>query len=1448
MSMEYEESPIDFFHCEIDEFKDYIEDPSLSIDTLEEYVQQMMHLIDEQKAKDNKAAQPKELSPNFSVASSTTSSRHGRKSRSRRAKNTDIEPSALPNHHSNTSTSRRTRQHSRANKIQDEESDEDGMQEVHENTPHESRSNSTNPPTRQNSVEYDWMQGVDITDQHDDGGYSSDERLLNFDIKKLDEQDVELLLSDKTTESKSKSSKSSKKDKKKKKSKKHKKKKDRKKKKKSKSKRKSAKSVEGSDADYMVSSDDDDAELAGWNAKEFELEVESWSMTRLQKEAKSVQQQIDDEQQRSSKRGSKKKSKSPADDEDDDEEEEEDSSEEDLAALPLEQLQVKFQRKLSEISQHQNSATNDSEDPDKLYCVCKKPYDHTNTMIQCDYCKEWYHCECIGLAEEQISKMEHYKFKCPPCNDAPPLHAGSEHASKQHNGGSMALRRQRGRRNVIADSASDTDHGAVHPLPLRGASMVKITESSNDDEKQKQAVEKYQKIVAKLQERLRFNMETLKQKEKELLDRLSKAKHDMDGERQRRQSVEQHLETAENESKKMVQELVEKIRVHSQKENEMVQKLKKMETKCKKHKEAASEHKKKMKTLREEHQQRLSELEEEMIPTLNKRLKVEEEKYAKLHHEYQQQAARTQQLEQNYNYYAVECTKKLKSNLDSVSAELAKTQTEKAQMEHRLNTLHNDVMQHHQEWSELDRTQKEQIKNLEQKISMLQQQNNALRNGSNISSPAFNLVKNDNNGITLPRPPSPVKMPTAPAYLKFNELELEELKMCRELCQKLLEANLFAVEHMAGRANVTEPLFLAWVTGSGKSPTVINDLSQGTTLPTFDKNQHLSMNSIRMLLIEIRRHLEHIQSGEQGPHDQETLSKVKALLTEFHTASTTYEHKMNEFKLVQHQQLMEIVQRPGAVVEYYTVIGTNAEGQPKSDWIQATVQRYEQQASRVLIRKADGSMTYTSVDSAVLRIPENHSNVNSFANNHASSNNGSHMNHNSSNNSSESHHNTQNTSPATMQLMNGAPPNTGLGVPTFNGPQLNFNPMQALSTLPPFEQLEANKIATASVSNPAMPMMNPVNANNNGSTTMSQTSHTRPMNGAQHEPVVIDDNSDDDDTPKSASRKRKRDERSSSKSNKKKKHSSSGKHSKEETDDEDASGEDSDSDDSDDETEASGSEVSSGSDTESESESKKSSKKSGSKKKKKKKHHSDKDKKSRKRDKKRSKKKDKKHKHKEDKASSKSSKKHRSSKKKHDTEEARSISPASTTTSSRKRRGTKRSLSSSAKANGGNPSKKRKIDHNYAVAVNGHVAQNGVHKSSTSKSDFVVIKEDGAAMSSDQEPDKNDSNCRICKHPGNLVCCEGCPSAYHADCIRPRVKQEWLDVFEDWYCPSCAPRNAYIPLKDKKSGKKWPHDKEPLLQDLKAFLKRHPNLERDYSPQFHASRKPPQSEAAQHNA
>ncbi|EFX82823.1 hypothetical protein DAPPUDRAFT_302352 [Daphnia pulex] len=50
---------------------------------------------------------------------------------------------------------------------------------------------------------------------------------------------------------------------------------------------------------------------------------------------------------------------------------------------------------------------------DALFCFCGKPYDNTQFMIQCDYCKEWFHGSCINVKEYQSHDID--KFFCSKC-------------------------------------------------------------------------------------------------------------------------------------------------------------------------------------------------------------------------------------------------------------------------------------------------------------------------------------------------------------------------------------------------------------------------------------------------------------------------------------------------------------------------------------------------------------------------------------------------------------------------------------------------------------------------------------------------------------------------------------------------------------------------------------------------------------------------------------------------------------------------------------------------------------------------------------------------------------------------------------------------------------------------------------------------------------------------
>ncbi|KAL8089939.1 DDT domain-containing protein PTM-like [Apium graveolens] len=53
----------------------------------------------------------------------------------------------------------------------------------------------------------------------------------------------------------------------------------------------------------------------------------------------------------------------------------------------------------------------------------------------------------------------------------------------------------------------------------------------------------------------------------------------------------------------------------------------------------------------------------------------------------------------------------------------------------------------------------------------------------------------------------------------------------------------------------------------------------------------------------------------------------------------------------------------------------------------------------------------------------------------------------------------------------------------------------------------------------------------------------------------------------------------------------------------------------------------------------------------------------------------------------------------------------------------------------------------------------------------------------DVDQDANSDECRLCGMEGTLLCCDGCPSAYHSRCIG--VMKMFIPE-GDWYCPECT--------------------------------------------------------------
>ncbi|KAL1494312.1 hypothetical protein ABEB36_009929 [Hypothenemus hampei] len=53
---------------------------------------------------------------------------------------------------------------------------------------------------------------------------------------------------------------------------------------------------------------------------------------------------------------------------------------------------------------------------EKVYCICRTPYDETKFYVGCDLCNNWFHGDCVGITEESSKDLT--EFVCDECRQA----------------------------------------------------------------------------------------------------------------------------------------------------------------------------------------------------------------------------------------------------------------------------------------------------------------------------------------------------------------------------------------------------------------------------------------------------------------------------------------------------------------------------------------------------------------------------------------------------------------------------------------------------------------------------------------------------------------------------------------------------------------------------------------------------------------------------------------------------------------------------------------------------------------------------------------------------------------------------------------------------------------------------------------------------------------------
>ncbi|CAD7006089.1 nucleosome-remodeling factor subunit NURF301 [Ceratitis capitata] len=67
-------------------------------------------------------------------------------------------------------------------------------------------------------------------------------------------------------------------------------------------------------------------------------------------------------------------------------------------------------------SLHGKSQKKVNKKKEKLYCICRTPYDDTKFYVGCDLCSNWFHGDCVNITEEASKKLS--EFICDDCKRA----------------------------------------------------------------------------------------------------------------------------------------------------------------------------------------------------------------------------------------------------------------------------------------------------------------------------------------------------------------------------------------------------------------------------------------------------------------------------------------------------------------------------------------------------------------------------------------------------------------------------------------------------------------------------------------------------------------------------------------------------------------------------------------------------------------------------------------------------------------------------------------------------------------------------------------------------------------------------------------------------------------------------------------------------------------------
>ncbi|CAL5212450.1 unnamed protein product [Lathyrus oleraceus] len=109
------------------------------------------------------------------------------------------------------------------------------------------------------------------------------------------------------------------------------------------------------------------------------------------------------------------------------------------------------------------------------------------------------------------------------------------------------------------------------------------------------------------------------------------------------------------------------------------------------------------------------------------------------------------------------------------------------------------------------------------------------------------------------------------------------------------------------------------------------------------------------------------------------------------------------------------------------------------------------------------------------------------------------------------------------------------------------------------------------------------------------------------------------------------------------------------------------------------------------------------------------------------------------------------------------------------------------------------LNRRSLVTETGMGIDQNIYFDTSKKKKAVMDVSGGSSLTEEMVDDTTDLNsdeCCLCKMDGNLICCDGCPAAYHSRCVG--IASNNLPE-GDWYCPECAIGKHQASMKSRRS-------------------------------------------------